>query len=182
MSIFRRGIRAFQRGGGPGVSLPCGSVIIVLSSSLELGEVTLTVTGDGEGAFKGMADFEGAKRSQTENWEISMNDYSPQTFSLSLMRMNAGIDTPEPGTYTVGLSNKADFFAVFTHIVDEDYANATEYSTFESDNTGTLTIESATEKSIKGTFEFTTYEYDDVFKKVGNVLIKGEFTANQRKK
>lgn len=149
-------------------------------SSLDLGEVTLTVTGDAEGAFKGMADFEGAKRSQTETWEISMHDYSPQTFSLSLIRMNEGIDNPKPGTYSIGLSNKADFFAVFTHIVDEDYVNAIEYSTFESDNSGTLTIESVSENTIKGKFELTAYEYDDKLDPIGDIEIKGQFTANQR--
>lgn len=148
--------------------------------SLGLGVATLTVTGDVEGTFKGMADFEGQLASRTEAWEISMHDYSPQTFSLNLMRMNDGIENPKPGTYTIGISSSADFFAVFTHIVDEDYVNAIEYSTFESDNSGTLTIESVSENTIKGKFELTAYEYDDKLDPIGDIEIKGQFTANQR--
>lgn len=149
--------------------------------SLDLGEGTLTVTGDVEGVFKGMADFEGKLASQTETWKISMHNYSPQTFSLTLLKMNDGIENPKPGTYTIGISTKADFSAAFTHIVDEDYVNAIEYSTFEDSNSRTLTIESVTEKTIKGKFEFTAHEYDDMLNPRGDVEIKGQFKANKRK-
>jgi len=152
----------------------------------DLGEVSLTVSGDVVGKFKGMADFELDKYSNTYIFDISMHDFNPQTFSLSIQKVHTdedNIEIPGPGTYTIGTFSDADYQAEFIPIVDEDFVNTTEYITAfsdEKDTSGELTIHSSDGKTLKGNFEFTAHELDDEFNPVGSVTVVGEFTANKR--
>jgi len=149
-----------------------------------LGEGNLTVSGAVEGKFSGMADFELGEYSSSRIFDISIHDFNPQTFSLSIQSLGITdeIEIPGPGTYTIGTFPHADFHANFTRIIDEDFVNATEYSTFfaEEEGSGTLTITSSDGKTMKGSFEFVAHEIDDDEVLIGSVTIKGEFTANKR--
>lgn len=146
----------------------------------DLATVELTVTGDVQGTFTGMADFDALETGQSQIWSLSMHDYRPQTFSLAFLRMNKGLKNPEVGTYTVGTGAGADFSAIFTHIVDENFSAAREFSSFGDGTSGTLTIESATDQMIKGSFDFSATGYDDQIQQLNTVHIKGKFKANKR--
>lgn len=147
---------------------------------VDLGSATLTVTGDVQGSFSGMADFHALSTNQSDTWSISMHDYNPQNFSLNFVRTGKGVERPEVGTYTIGASHKADFFATFVHIVGQNFTAAKEYSTLE-DPSGTLTIQTSNSQSVIGDFDLTAFEYNDNFEIVGSVHIKGSFNANQRR-
>lgn len=164
------------------------------SSGSGLGTMTLEVTGEVNGSFKGMADFNHLKVSQTESWSIAGHDMKPQTFSLDITAIgnqftSNTIGRPEPGNYSIGGMQTADYQATFTHIVDEDFYNSNgknvTYTTtyLNEGQNGTLTITSSTEETVKGTFSFTAHPQDtsspDASSKT--VQIQGEFTAHKRK-
>lgn len=87
---------------------------------------------------------------------------------------------PAPGTYRIGFEplNSEVFVASYIHIVDGEYHNATEYDTM--DGSGTLTIESSNEETIKGRFEFTAHSRNDDFEIDGTSQVVGDFKANRR--
>src|SRR5690554_1875779 len=150
----------------------------------DLGNASLTVNGDVEGQKSGMADFNYLEDlpGGMEEWEISIHDYNPQTFSLTLMLTSVnGVSQPEPGTYDIGFdaNNPSVFMAIYTHIENEDFMNSVEYNTL-FDGGGILTINSSTSETVTGTLEFTAHEFNDDFEIVGTITVSGEFTANKR--
>lgn len=160
-----------------------------------LGEVNITVTGDLNETFKGVADFDHlVLKGGNETWSISTHDSKPQTFSMSIMVAGNEwtentIGRPEPGTYSIGGVYTSDYQAGFDHIVDQDYYNKNgknaSYSTIwqGKEESGTLVITSSTENTVKGTFDFIAHQYDeDTLEQIATVRIKGDFTANKRVK
>ena len=153
--------------------------------SSDLGNITLAVTGDVEAEHSGMADFFQMDVGNTRIWELNMHDYSPQTFDLTLMLTSTPdkISRPEPGSYTIGFSGTDPyvFHGMYSYIEDSDYANSREYSTMWSETNGTLIIETSTEQTITGTFEFTANHYDDdTQEKSDPITVSGSFSANKR--
>lgn len=158
----------------------------------DLGEVNITVSGDLNGTFKGIADFDYLVSGGNEIWSISTHDTKPQTFSMSIMVAGNEwtentIGRPEPGTYSIGGLYTSDYQAGFDHIVDQDYYNEkgknASYSTIwqEEEEIGVLVITSSTENEVKGRFDFIAHQYDeDDLRKIGTVSIKGNFIANKR--
>jgi hypothetical protein len=153
----------------------------------DLGDVELTVRGDVEGARTGMADFHGDENVGLHYWQISMHDHGPQSFSLTLTKSSVDpIERPGVGTHVLdGPEN--GFSAVFTHIPDGDYANATEYSDVlcrdELGLGGTLTISSSSDEMVAGSFQFVLADYDldeTGCVLLGSVEVEGEFTAFAR--
>jgi len=149
-----------------------------------LGEINFTVTGEVEGDFSGMADFHHFEMMNSETWEISGNNYDPQTFSLQFMSGVVGdvAERPLPGIYTIGNTVKSDYKSIFTHIPNGSFSNSTEYSSIygENSNSGTLTITTSNEETVNGSFEFTAYRVDNNLNIVGTIEATGEFTANKR--
>lgn len=156
--------------------------------NLELGKVTLSVTGDVEGTFSGVADFDVVSTTQTQVWTMNMYDNTPQNFSLSFFDVSIEeVQRPEPGVYTIGSSVSADYSAVFEYFPGGDYEQGEGYSTSHildgfigSDTHGKLTITSSNDNTVQGSFEFNAHRLDDVMNVVGTVQIVGEFTANKR--
>ena len=113
---------------------------------------------------------------------ISMLDFSPQTFTLSLDMtvMDENAPQPGPGTYQIGSDSSnpgSPFFnATLTLIENEDFANAVEYHTYVTGG-GTLTITTSNEDELSGSMDFTADEYDDTLNKVGTVDVIGSFSA-----
>jgi|SRR5690554_3091646 len=154
------------------------------SGGFDLGEISVTVSGDMEGNFSGMADFDHLATGNIETWEISGHDYDPQSFSISFMDMVIGgsAERPLPGTHSIG-GVLADYTAGFEYFPDPgNYFEYIEYSTIFGSNptSGTLTVTSSNENTVKGSFEFTAYRVDDNLNIVGTVQVSGEFTANKR--
>lgn len=152
--------------------------------SQEFGEVNFTVTGDFEAEKSGFADFAGLNFGAASQWEISTNDFSPQTFSLNFSNFSATntVSRPAPGTYVIGQggNNVEAFSVVYTRIENEDFANAIEYDTLLEENAGTLTIETSNENEVSGTFSFTAVKRDDQFNVTGQIQVSGSFTAKKR--
>ncbi|MGM0634529.1 MAG: hypothetical protein ACQESK_00575 [Bacteroidota bacterium] len=153
------------------------------SSTDDLGSTNFVVTGDFEAEKSGFADFASLDLGSISTWEISTHDYSPQTFSLNFMLTSATneVAQPEPGTYTIGFETNSTevFHVVYTRIDDGDFSSAVEYTTWDSDS-GTLTIQSATENQVTGSYDFTAYYYDDAFNKTSEIQVSGEFAAKKR--
>lgn len=154
------------------------------SSSSDFGEINITVTGQLEDNFSGMADFHQSEVLSTQVWEISGHDYNPQTFSIQLMDVGITDDAerPSPGTYSIGNTVNADYTVNFTHIPNGSFSNSVEYSTTYGNNAnnGTLTITSSTENTVKGSFECTAYRVDNNLNIIGTIQVVGDFTANKR--
>lgn len=153
--------------------------------SQDFGEVNFTVTGDFEAEKSGFADFDSLSSLSLTSWSIDTNDFSPQTFSLSFGNISATrtVSRPAPGTYVIGQGGNEvdDFSAIYTHIENEDFANAIEYDTLLEENAGTLTIETSNENEVKGSFNFTAFKRDDDFNVTGQIQVNGSFTALKRK-
>jgi hypothetical protein len=151
---------------------------------ISMGEANFTVSGAVEGEKSGQADFHHLTDlpGGLENWEISIHDFSPQTFSLqfSLSSSNS-ITQPGTGTYEIGFEANSSnvFLAIYTHIPNGDFMNSTEYSTLWG-GAGTLTITTSNEDTVSGSFQFSATEVDDELNVVGTINITGEFTAKKR--
>ena len=153
----------------------------------DLGEVELTLSGDLDGVRAGMADFYGQEAAGLHLWEISMHDFSPQTFSLTLIRSALdSVQRPDVGTYEID-GNDTGFSAIFTHIPDGDFANVTEYADVlcrdEFGLGGTLTIETSSDELVTGRFQFTVADVDldaSGCVALGSIDVEGEFTARAR--
>ncbi len=156
--------------------------------NFELGKVTLSITGDVEGTFSGIADFDVVSTSQTQVWTMNMYDYNPQIFSLSLVDISIeDVSRPEPGVYTIGSSVSADYSAVFDYFPGGNYEQGKSYSTSHildgfigSDTYGILTITSSNDNTVQGSFEFNAHRLDDRMNVIGTVKVVAEFTANKR--
>lgn len=157
----------------------------------EMGSATVKVTGEVEDEFTGMVDFELDQYSNTYMFDISIHDFSPQTFSVSFHAMSFSdddLEIPGPGTYTLGTFPKADYGAEFIHIIDEDFVNTFDYYSFDflpeneedEDVTGVLSITSSNEDKMEGSFEFTAHRTDDDLNILGTVEVSGEFSAHRR--
>lgn len=152
--------------------------------NMDMGEATFTVTGAVEDEKSGQADFHHLTGlpGGLENWEISIHDFSPQSFSLQFnLSSSSGIKQPGPGTYEIGFEANSSnvFLAIYTHIPDGNFMNSTEYSTLWGGG-GTLTITTSNEDTVSGSFQFSAAEVDDELNVVGTVNITGEFTAKKR--
>jgi hypothetical protein len=151
----------------------------------DLGEATLSVSGDIDINHTGQADFWSMQFSGLNTWEIHMNDFNPQTFSLTFLLTSLdAIERPGTGTYEL---NEADGFSViYEFIENQDFQNAREFSNTFCDNSdnGTLTISSSSDSEIRGSFNTTISEYDidDAGQCVnlGTVTVSGNFRATPR--
>jgi hypothetical protein len=169
------------------------------STDDDLGEGSVSVTGDINAEASGIADFWGIEDGPggIHSWEIYINDYAPSTFSLQFMQVSQEpISRPQEGTYEVGLSveNPFDgndervFSGIYNHFEDGDYINPLEYSSFpcagDPDFGGTLTIESSDSDMISGHFQFTAahYEFDDSgnCEILGTIELNGNFATVER--
>jgi len=151
----------------------------------DLGEASMNVSGDIDTNHSGQADFWSMQFSGINTWEIHMNDFNPQTFSLTfLLTSMEAIERPEAGTYE--LDELEGFSVIYEYIEDQDFENAREFSNVfcdDSDN-GTLTISSSSDSEIRGSFNTTISEYDidnsGQCVNLGTVNITGNFRATQR--
>lgn len=149
----------------------------------DLGNASLTVSGDVEGQRQGMADFNSLHVMNLYTWEILIHDYNPQTFSLDFMLLsNEPIDRPGPGTYEIGSGTaEPTIFTASYSDVEDGFTNSTEYSTLFGEYGGTLTITESSDEQVKGTFEFTAADIDlENDRVLGEISVSGEFTARQR--
>ncbi len=147
-----------------------------------LGSVAIALSGDIEGNRTGVADFSFLDLGSMQTWELSFNDFGPQTFSLNLMLTDLeSVLRPAPGTYEIGFDalDPNVFFGDFTDIPNGDFLGAVEYDTFEKG--GTLTIETSTDEKVTGHFEFAADSRDDDFEIIGTVFITGNFEALNRR-
>jgi len=155
------------------------------SGGPDIGDATITVSGDIQGQKSGMADFHHLTDlpGGMETWEISIHDYSPQTFSLQFMLASATSEITQPGvgTHEIGFApgSTSVFTAIYTHIPDGDFMNSTEYSTLWG-GAGSLNITTSNENTVSGNFQFSATEVDDELNIVGTIEVSGEFTANKR--
>src|SRR5690606_1825159 len=145
------------------------------SSSSDFGEINLTVTGQLEDNFSGMADFHQSEVLSTQVWEISGHDYNPQTFSIQLMDVGSTDDAgePSPGTYSTGDTVNADYTVKFTHNRHGSFSTSVEYRTTYGNNAnnGTLSFTSSTETTVKGSFECAAYRVDNNLNIVGPIQV-----------
>lgn len=151
-------------------------------SDRKLGEATITVTGEVEGTYSGMADFHYIDHTSGASWEIFLHDSSPAMFSLTIMQFGVDEDVTRPGTgtYSIGGAVLADYAGVFS-FYDGNPMSSIEYGTEIKDgDAGSLTITSSDENTVKGTFQFTADRHDDEMNVVGTINASGEFTANKR--
>lgn len=152
-------------------------------SETELGQATMTTSGDVEGQKEGMADFNSLDLGALYSWEISIHDFGPQTFSLSFRLLSSDpIERPGPGTYEIGSgpTDPAVFTANYSD-VEDGISNATDYSTLFGDYGGSLTITESNDNQVKGTFEFNAADFDlENDQVLGEITVSGEFIANQR--
>ncbi len=123
----------------------------------DYGTSTFTVNGALSGSFQGTADFVAAENFGVNTFEISMNDRSPQTFSLQIMRQSSEpAEVPVAGAYTIGMNDGTGsaFTAIFVD-TSEGFAHAAEYTTLFDDATGELVIELSENGRLSGFFRFT---------------------------
>lgn len=165
-----------------------------------LGQVSLTVSGDVQGEKSGMADFYGGEPGGQGiyYWELSFNDFSPQTYDLQLSLTDFDeIPRPAAGTYEIGFDppnpfeerGEPEFFGIYTHIPNGSFSNAMEFETGlfcteEAPRGGTLVITSSSSEAVSGSFSFTAanYDFDDSGNCIsqGEIEVAGEFTAKAR--
>lgn len=162
------------------------------------GEITLTVTGDVEAELTGIVDFHGLDLGSMNSWEIHGNDFSPQTFSLTMSHISTDpIERPGSGSYEI-THPVADvpweepgpmtFSPTYTHIENGNLAGGVEYSyvlcTDEFPGGGTLNITSSTADKVSGTFQFTAHniEFNDMAECIlqGTIHVSGSFDALPR--
>lgn len=170
------------------------------SDSDTFGEFTMKVTGDFEAERSGQVDFWGMEASSMHWWEISANDFSPQTFSLTLIHYSTDpVDQPGTGSYTISDHvatapwedpKPMEFVALYTQIENGNLAGAVEYDTLlcadEYPGGGTLNITSSTSEKVSGNFLFTAHHSDinsetgqcELF---GTIQVEGNFEAPQRR-
>ncbi|TVR17836.1 MAG: hypothetical protein EA391_03715 [Balneolaceae bacterium] len=164
----------------------------------DLGQVSLTVSGDVQGEKTGMADFYGQDLGSLHYWELSFNDFSPQTYSLQLSLQDfEEIERPAPGSYEIGFnspnpfgeSGPPVFTAIYTHIPNGSFTDAVEYSSgilCGDDRTqwGTLVISSSTSSEVSGSFTFFAIDIDIDNSGncviLGEIEVAGEFSARAR--
>lgn len=147
----------------------------------DFGEVTITLSGDLQGTRTGIADFNHLDLGNLHEWELSFNDYSPNTFDMSLILLGEDLpEVPSPGTYEIGFEPMSSnvFLGSFYNFINEDYDNAIEYSTMQSG--GTLTIQTSNSERITGSFDFVAQSRDDYGNVLESVQISGTFSANKR--
>lgn len=152
-----------------------------------LGEATIVVSGDVEGERSGLADFWSSNQAGTHLWDISMNDLNPQTFSFSFTWFSVQqIERPEAGTYTIDNSTLPT--VTYTHVENEDFGNAVDYTNTvcpnETSTGGELVITSSTDEEIVGSFDVTlsNTDIDEMGNCVNNgtIQVTGDFTATDR--
>ncbi|AWV88454.1 hypothetical protein [Bradymonas sediminis] len=152
-------------------------------SDSSMGSVTLNLSGEVSASRAGFADFSEMDFGPTQTWELSMNDISPQTFSLTLMAISDTATRPSPGEYIIGAASNdpGQFQAVYTHIEDGDFVNAVEYTSQRSGG-GVLKIETSTDAKVSGTFEFTADRYAEPMDATpaGTIQVTGSFEATPR--
>jgi len=158
------------------------------------GEVTISISGDVEDEKTGTALFSGAGVGGNEHsWGIHIDDSDPgpHTYNFQLLFTDTDeepIDQPEAGTYNIGNHVHTDDpdSPVFTGAYSDHeagflYFSLTEMCGGEYAHTGTLTIDSATEAVITGSFEFDAFysnaEDCDEGIMTTTITIAGEFAA-----
>ncbi|MCC5942511.1 MAG: hypothetical protein JJU37_13305 [Balneolaceae bacterium] len=167
----------------------------------DFGQVSLTVSGDVQGEKSGQADFYGDEPGGQgiHYWELSFNDFSPQTYSLQLSLTDfEEIQRPGTGTYEIGFDppnpfqerGEPVFFGIYTHIPNGSFSNAMEFETGlfcteESPRGGTLVITSSSSDAVSGSFSFkaANYDFDDSGNCIsqGEIEVAGEFNARARR-
>lgn len=166
----------------------------------DFGQVSLTVSGDVQGEKTGQADFYGDEPGGQgiHYWELSFNDFSPQTYSLTLSLMDFDeIQRPGSGTYEIGFDTpnpfeergEPVFLGIYTHIPNGSFTDAMEFETGlfcteESPRGGTLVITSSSSSEVSGSFSFkaANYDFDDSGNCIvnGEIEVEGEFNARAR--
>lgn len=150
----------------------------------DLGEVEISVSGDVQTTFEGIADFNLMDDISVNQWELFFNDITPQTFSVQIFTNNADdMERPSEGTYEIGSDPNAEeeFTAIFNEY-EEDFSDGTEFTTFHDNTGGELVITESSVDMIRGSFTFTAKSVDSETNQVdGEVeLTSGEFIAVPR--
>ncbi len=146
------------------------------------GDSTVTITGEIEGEHEGWALFNHAELPLSESWGIYLTNNSTFHVSISLSSTDGSASRPTPGIYEIGFG-RSEFFSIYTDIesggvgAGGDY----EYATLYEETGGTLTIESSTDESVEGYFEFVAaHDEDDQGNPYGFVTVSGEFSATNQ--
>src|SRR5690554_3353676 len=149
-----------------------------------LGSASLNFSGEIEGQHKALADFDDLYIGKRNTWKITMQDYSPQTFEVTIFKMSStgGAARPVPGTYEIGgnLSSPNVYWATVVLRESESISEVIEYSSMV-DKTGTLIIDASDDEAVSGSLEFTAHQYDPVSLEVLNTTtVTGSFIAKQK--
>ncbi|TVR78808.1 MAG: hypothetical protein EA409_10005 [Saprospirales bacterium] len=118
------------------------------------GSVTFTVAGDVNMEAEGIAAGVLVETGVTTNFSFVMSDGPgrEQTFLLSILAQPGSLGGyPEPGEYTIGSLNQADFWVIYADVAGGE--PFVEYG-LEFPTSGKLIISSSSEKWLEGTFEF----------------------------
>lgn len=159
----------------------CDSTDANEEPSADLGEASFTISGDVEDDLSGIALFDVVG----DNFQISINDRTPQTYALNFeiatfgseeLPIPTGTYTLFPSTASLGSVDEQEMMATYTRFDNDDFAGA-EYLPNEG-VPGQLEITASTSTEIEGTFSleatiFNTDEYGE-----GAVTIEnGSFRA-----
>ena len=158
------------------------------SFSLTITENDVETTFDSENV---QVDFGYSEGAGITSFDISIQDYSPQTFTIGLLSyVPEGVPLQENTEYYIHnyeLNPETySFFGMFSHL--ENFEPIT-FSTPAEDilyyNTGgtasgQITLTKVTDNEIKGSFSFTAFRINDQLEVLGAAVINCHFVAQKR--
>ena len=154
------------------------------------GDAEVTITGAIEGEHEGWGLFNHTELPQGETWGITLTNNNTFHVQISISTLDGtategSVSRPSPGSYVIGRpgTGSSVYVGIYTDIesggvgAGADY----EYSTLHEDTGGTLTIESSTDESVEGYFEFeAAHDADEQGNAYGFVTVSGEFSATNQ--
>lgn len=138
--------------------------------------VKLDVSGEVNESLEGYMSFYPFEFLTSTTWQLSGNNFSPQTFTVNFRITDSNEPLPGPGSYKL---EDEPFIADFEYIEDGDFENAKQYTLDPNKgNSGTIKIESIDDKFMTGSFNFNAVRLDDLSNQVlGEVQVSGTFKA-----
>lgn len=154
------------------------------------GDATVVISGEIEGEHEGWGLFNHTELPNGETWSISLTNNTTFHVQISISAIDGtvtegSVSRPSPGTYVIDRPGTGTpvYVGIYTDIetgglgAGADY----EYATLYEDTGGTLTIESSSEESVEGHFEFVAaHDADEQGNAFGFVTVSGEFSATNQ--